>query len=124
MWFRRADRIAPQDPVRWTWLQGLARALIHLGHYAEAVEATRLTIAHNPGNVRFRALLAAAEALAGNEPEAKRHLAEYAAIEPGMTIDRFVERQSALPLHLCSRAYLRQSNRILEGLRLAGMPDG
>jgi TolB-like protein len=28
-WFRRADGIAPRDPAR--WLQGLGRALIHLG---------------------------------------------------------------------------------------------
>jgi TolB-like protein len=25
-WFRRADAIAPRDPDRWTWLQGLGRA--------------------------------------------------------------------------------------------------
>src|SRR5262249_28963791 len=38
-WFRRADAIAPQDPARWTWLQGLGRALIQLGDDAEALVA-------------------------------------------------------------------------------------
>lgn len=30
-WFRRADRVAPQDRERWTWLQGLGRALMQVG---------------------------------------------------------------------------------------------
>ena len=30
-WFRRADAVAPRDPERWTWLQGLGRALMQLG---------------------------------------------------------------------------------------------
>jgi len=36
-WFRRADAIAPVDSDRWTWLQGLGRALMQLGRDAEAV---------------------------------------------------------------------------------------
>jgi adenylate cyclase len=36
-WFRRADTIAPRDPTRWTWLQGLGRALMQLGDDAGAV---------------------------------------------------------------------------------------
>jgi len=31
-WFRRADGVAPRDPERWTWLQGLGRGLMQLGH--------------------------------------------------------------------------------------------
>jgi adenylate cyclase len=35
-WFRRADAVAPRDPERWTWLQGLGRALMPLGDAADA----------------------------------------------------------------------------------------
>ena len=38
-WFRRADAIAPRDPDRWTWLQGLGRALMQLGDDAAAIGA-------------------------------------------------------------------------------------
>ena len=41
-WFRRVDALAPGDPVRWTWLQGLGRALIQLGHDRDAVATLRL----------------------------------------------------------------------------------
>src|SRR6266404_7782084 len=40
-WFRRADAVAPRDPERWTWLQGLGRALMQLGDAAGAVDALR-----------------------------------------------------------------------------------
>jgi hypothetical protein len=39
-----------------------------------------------PGYLRGRTMLAAAEGLAGDAEAAKRHLAEYAAIERNMTI--------------------------------------
>jgi TolB-like protein len=65
-WFRRADDIAPRDPERWTWLQGLGRASMQLGHDAEAVVALCQAMDGNPGYLRGKAMLAAAEALAGN----------------------------------------------------------
>src|SRR5262249_57730470 len=56
-WFRRADRIAPRDPHRWTWLQGLGRALMQLGRDAEAIDALGAALASNPAFHRARALL-------------------------------------------------------------------
>jgi Flp pilus assembly protein TadD len=122
-WFRRADSVAPRDRVRWTWLQGLGRALIHLGHDAEAVEVLRLAVHSNPHFSRDRAFLAAAEALVGNLDDAKLHLATYDEVDPGMTIRRFVDERNSVPLEAVSPAYLRGLERILEGLRRAGMPE-
>jgi adenylate cyclase len=122
-WFRRADAIAPQDPARWTWLQGLGRALIQLGDDAGAVVALTQATDSNPAYFRGKALIAAAEALAGNRDAASRYLAEYAALEPGMTVSRFAERRSSVPPEAVSEAYRKESERILKGLRLAGMPD-
>ncbi len=122
-WFRRADSIAPRDRVRWTWLQGLGRALIHLGRYAEAVEALRLAVHCNPYLSRDRAFLAAAEALVGNIDRAQPHLAKYGELDPGMTVRRFAEERSSVPLEAVSPAYRCGFERILEGLRRAGMPE-
>ena len=120
-WFRRADRIAPRDPHRWTWLQGLGRALMQLGRNEEAVDALRQTMASNPGFNHGRALLAAAEALAGEIENAHRSMAEFMAAEPAMTIEKFAER-SHVPVHVVDPRYLQGNNHILFGLRLAGMP--
>jgi adenylate cyclase len=122
-WFRRADAIAPRDLDRWTWLQGLGRALMQLGDDAAAIGALSQAMDGNPGYLRGKAMLAAAEALAGNADAAKRYLAEYAAIEPNMTVHRFARQRSSVPPDAVSDIYRRESERILEGLRRAGMPD-
>jgi tetratricopeptide (TPR) repeat protein len=122
-WFRRAETITPRDRVRWTWLQGLGRALMHLGRDTEAVEALRLAVHSNPHLARDRAFLAAAEALVGNIDDASRHLAKYDEIDPGMTVQRFAEERNSVPLEAVSPAYLRGDERILKGLRRAGMPE-
>jgi tetratricopeptide (TPR) repeat protein len=121
-WFRRADTIAPRDRVRWTWLQGLGRALIQLGQDAEAVEVLRLAVHSNPHFAAGRVYLAAAEALAGNIDHARLHLAKLEELDPGMTIRRFVEERASVPPNTVSPAYLRGNERMLEGLRRAGMP--
>jgi TolB-like protein/Flp pilus assembly protein TadD len=121
-WFRRADRIAPRDRMRWTWLQGLGRALMQLGQDGEAVEALRLAVHDNPGIARERAYLAAAEALNGNLDGAKLHLSKLGELEPGLTIKRFVEERSSVPLTAVSPIYHRENERILQALRRAGMP--
>jgi TolB-like protein/Flp pilus assembly protein TadD len=122
-WFRRADGIAPRDPERWTWLQGLGRALMQIGHDAEAVDALCHAMDSNPSYLRGKAMLAAAEALAGNPESAKLYLAEYRVAEPDMTVRRFAEQRSSVPPGAVSLTYRRESERILDGLRRAGMPD-
>jgi TolB-like protein/cytochrome c-type biogenesis protein CcmH/NrfG len=122
-WFHRADRVAPMDRERWTWLQGLGRALMQLGQDAEAAEALRMALHGNPHYVRGRAYLAAAEALLGDIGRAKVHLDKLAELDPGMTIRRFVEERNSVPLDAVSPAYLHGNDRMLEGLRRAGMPE-
>src|SRR4029077_955839 len=122
-WFRRADEIAPRDPDRWTWLQGLGRALMQLGQDDEAVDALSQAMDSNPGYLRGKAWLAAAEALAGDVERAGLHLAEYMAIEPEMTVRRFAEERSSVLIGVTSQIHQQEFERILEGLRRAGMPD-
>jgi predicted ATPase/TolB-like protein/Tfp pilus assembly protein PilF len=123
MWFRRADAIAPNDPDRWTWLQGLGRALMQLGHDAEAMDVLSQAMENNPSHLRLKAWLAAAEALSGDMTRARLHLEEYIAGEPEVTVRRFAEERSSVPLDEVSPIYRRETERILEGLRRAGMED-
>lgn len=122
-WFRRADDVAPRDPARWTWLQGLARALIQLGQNEEATAVVRMAMDSNPDWDHGNSLLAACQALTGKIQCAKRHMATYLEANPGITIGRYIEERSSVPLDAVSPIYRREVEAILEGLRLAGMPD-
>ena len=122
-WFRRADSIAPRNRSRWTWLQGLGRALLQLGQDAEAVEALRLAVDNNPNYARGRPYLVAAETLAGNVEAARLQLSKVAELDPGLTIKQFVEERTSVPLALVSPIYRRENERILDALRLAGLPQ-
>ena len=70
-----------------------------------------------------QAYLAAAEVLVGNVDRAKLHLSKAEELDPGMTIRRFVEGRSSVPLASISQTYWRENERILDALRRAGMPD-
>ena len=119
-WFRWADALTPADPVRWTWLQGLGRALIQLGRDAEAAEALRLAIESNPAHAPSYAYLAAALALSGDDVRARQELEEFRAAEPRTTMDMFA-RRSPVPLHATAPAYRSRNGRLLDGLRRAGL---
>lgn len=83
------------------------------GHGSKTVDAAHLQ----------KILADAAEALVGNIDDARLHLAKYGEIDPGMTVRRFAEERSSVPVEAVSPAYLRGHERILEGLRRAGMPE-
>ena len=120
-WFRRAERLAPRDPHRWTWLQGLGRALMQLERPKEAAEALQQALHSNPDFSRGRALLAAAQALSGDLERARQSMAEYLAADPGVTIEQFTEQRSHVPLHAVDARFLREARQIKLGLHLAGM---
>jgi len=122
-WFRRADAVAPRDRVRWTWLLGRGRGLVHLCEDEEAATTLRLAVHSNPHYPLGRAFLAAAEALVGNIGQARLHLAKYDELDPGMTIRRFAKERASVPLAAVSPIYLRGHARFLDGLRRAGMPE-
>ena len=119
-WFRQADALTPADPMRWTWMQGLGRALIQLGRDAEAAEALRLAIESNPAHAPSYAYLAAALVLSGDGDRARLELAEFRAAEPGTTLDVFA-RRSPVPLDATAPAYRSRNGRLLDGLRQAGL---
>jgi tetratricopeptide (TPR) repeat protein len=117
-WFHRADVLAPGDPARWTWLQGLGRALLQLGRDEEAAETLRLAIASNPTHAALHALLAAALVLGGDSMNAGLEMAEFRRAEPTTPVD-VLARRSAVPYEATDPLYRARNERVLEGLRKA-----
>lgn len=113
--FRQADLSGPRDPARWTWMQGLGRALMQLGCDAEAVAPLRLAVEGNPAWARGHALLAAALWLSGEHPEARDHYAEFARRVPDAEA-RAPSRVSPVPADRVSEGYRRHDARILRAL--------
>ena len=117
-WLQRADALAPGDPIRWTWLLGLGRALIHLGRDAEAVTVLRLAVVSNPAFALSHALLAAALALTSEDAAARAAIAEFRRAEPDMPVE-VLARRSAVPFEATDPLYRSRNARVLEGLRRA-----
>lgn len=117
-WFHRAETLAPGDPARWTWLQGLGRALLQLGRDAEVVGALRLAVGSNPTFVCSHALLAAALALTGDDAQARAEWAEFRRAEPDTQVDELA-RRLAVPFEATDPLYHSGNERLLDGLRRA-----
>ena len=121
-WFAKADRIAPRDPGRWTWLDGRGHALILLGRDEEAIRSLISALDANPRNLSSHAFLAASYALLGRSDEARTALDAYLQKRPEARVSTF-RRLSPVPLVLTSRIYQQQHERLKAGLRQAGMPE-
>jgi adenylate cyclase len=121
-WFAKAERFGPRDPGRWSWFEARGQALLLLRRDDEAIRSLRMAIDVNPSYASAHAVLAAAYALAGRESEAHEALAQYRRTNPGVTVATF-RNLSPVPLELTSAAYLKQRERLKDGLRKAGMPE-
>jgi TolB-like protein/class 3 adenylate cyclase len=113
--FNRALRLSPLDSETYRTEGGMAFALLFLGRYDEAVNWTIRGLAHRAGYVPIMRTAAAANALAGNLGEARKIMDEVRKLDPLVRISQIVERYTA---------YRRpeDTERMIEGLRLAGLP--
>jgi tetratricopeptide (TPR) repeat protein len=101
----------------------MGRVEFFRGHNVEAIRFFRQSAAANPKDARAYALLAAIYALSGRLDDAKSALADCLRLRPEMTIRRLFDDWS-VPLQATSALYQRQHERIRDGLRIAGMPEG
>jgi Flp pilus assembly protein TadD len=120
--FGKAARVGPRDPARWVWLSGLGRAQIFLKRYDAAQQSLQSAVAANPKDFFARAFLAAACALAGHQSEADAALQECYRLRPGVTIRALSSRLWSVPMDATSPRYRKYHQRLLLGLRKAGMP--
>jgi class 3 adenylate cyclase/TolB-like protein len=116
-----ALRLSPHDPnVPW-WQYYMCRLHANLAQWEQAIEWCSKSAAANPRNWFPFMGLAAANAWAGHMKEAQDAAAQLQKVYPGFTVQTllgFYSPWSGDP------TYNTQLQRIAEGLRKAGAPDG
>ena len=115
-----AFRLNPRDPVNVSWWQfDMCHLHMHLAQWEQAIEWCNKSAAGLPQAWFPLVDLAAANAWAGHEKEAKEAAAQLQKVFPGFTV------QTWAGIHWTDDpTFNAQYQRIIEGLRKAGVPEG
>jgi tetratricopeptide (TPR) repeat protein len=118
----RAMRLSPRDPLLAAFYAEKAWALLMLQRDDQAIEWLRRTLVMIPENSIQQALLTSALALTGRQAEAREALQRYLSLKEttSKTIAQFRTRHRSMS---DSPKWLAYSDRLIEGLRKAGMPE-
>jgi adenylate cyclase len=115
-----ALRLSPRDPQGVPWWQFFMCGLhASLAQWEQAIPWCEKSIAGNPQVFYPYVFLAAANAWAGHDKEAKDAAAQLQKVHPGYTVQTWAGRHMS-----DDPTYNAQLQRILEGLRKAGVPEG
>jgi len=114
-----ALRLSPRDIYAYWWLLCLGLANIQLGAYAEAAHWLRRSVEANWNFPLAHFHLASALALSGSLDPAHTAVQAGLALHPGFTLRRFRAYKSS-----DNASYLAGFERLCEGMRLAGVPEG
>jgi TolB-like protein/Tfp pilus assembly protein PilF len=121
----KAIWLSPHDPFRSGWYADKAGSHLALKQYGQAIESARRAIAinFNDGNSYF--FLTVALALAGQESQAHEALEGYLAL-PGArkTVAAWRQVRHRFVNADADPRYVEYFDRLLEGLRKAGLPEG
>jgi tetratricopeptide (TPR) repeat protein len=112
-------RLSPRDMLAYHWLMFLGLAKLQLTEDAEAVSWFRRSIEANRNYPLAHFYLAAALTLLGSLDEARAAARAGLALDPSFTIRRFRDGASS-----DNPTYLAARERIYQGLRMAGVPEG
>jgi DNA-binding winged helix-turn-helix (wHTH) protein len=114
--FLEADRLAPDSQLRWSWLLGIGLVYLMQGQDQKAIEWLSRAALEAPDAAHPVAYLASAYALVGREQEAREALGHYLKLWPQTTLKNFKPS-------IGTAAFNRKMERVVEGLRLAGLPE-
>jgi len=114
----KALRLSPRDNNAFVWMLIAGTAKIYLGAHAEAVAWLRRSLEANRNLAHMHFLLAAALANLGSMEEARTEVQAGLALDPNFTVHRVL----LSPLS-DDPVYLKQRERLLEGMRKAGIPE-
>ncbi len=114
----QALRLDPLDPQRDGTEWVLCYAQAHLAHWEQAIEACERSAAINPTFPRPYFELASSNAWIGRREEAAHAVSELERMRPGATVQDYVARQPR-----GNPTFVRGEDRIVEGLRRAGLPE-
>ena len=114
-----ALRLSPRDERAYLWMEYVGGAKLHLGADEEAARWLQRSIEANRNFSVTHLFLAAAFAHLGRLAGARSAVQAGLPLAPGFTITRFRGgAESDNPV------FLKQRERICEGMRLAGVPEG
>jgi TolB-like protein/class 3 adenylate cyclase/Flp pilus assembly protein TadD len=113
-----ALHLSPRDESVHRWMGSVGLAKLHLGDDAEAVDWLGRSLNANPNYQYAKFLLAAALAHLGKLDEARAAGKEGLALDPTFTIRRFKNYP-----YSGNPTFRAGSRRILEGMRMAGIPE-
>ena len=116
-----ALRLSPRDPGRNMWQYGICHAYTHLAQWEKAVEWCQKSIATDAGTWFPYVDLAAASAWLDHDAEARAAIAGLLKVYPGFTVQTFADVAARVTYN---PTFADQIQRILEGLRKAGLPEG
>jgi class 3 adenylate cyclase/TolB-like protein len=116
-----ALRLSPRDPGRGFWEYNICHAYAHLAQWEKAIEWCQKSIATSAENWLPYVDLAAASAWLGHDAEAKTAIVGLVKVYPGFTVQSFADVAARITYN---PTFAEQIQRILEGLRKAGLPEG
>ena len=112
-----AFRLSPRDPqVPW-WQFEVCHLHTHLEHWEQAIEWCNKAHARSPESWYPLVDLAAANAFAGHDKEAKEAVTQLQKVYPGFTVQKWAGGHWT-----DDPTFNAQYQRIAEGLRKAGVP--
>ena len=113
----RAIRLSPLDPALSNWEYYICHAHTHLTRWDRAIEWCNRSVSHAPYWAAY-VDLAACYAWTGRRDEAREAVASILRLMPGYTVEKWAKADwSSNPTFLAEYA------RIVEGLRMAGLPE-
>jgi adenylate cyclase len=116
----RAIRLSPRDPDLYVWYFVLCHTHTHLARDAAAIEWCNKSIATGQTFYFAYVDLASAYAWRGQRAEAAAAVAELLTLRPGFTVQTLEQEGSGAS---DNPAFRREYQRILEGVRKAGLPE-
>ena len=117
--FKQADRFDTPQVSRWTCVVGAGRANLLMGRAEDAVPWLLKSIAITSASGRTHMLLAAAYQQLGKSDEAKAAMEKGLELRPGSTV-----RNVPPPRKNSSPVYIEASERIIQSMAAAGLPEG
>ena len=108
-------RLSPRDSLRFVMMTTLGHSHFFKGQYDAASSWVREGLRLTPGRLWAHRVLVASSALAGHTAETHESLQTLQSLWPGSSVSDFLKIN---PFHLSA-----DRERMVEGLRLAGMPE-
>jgi TolB-like protein/class 3 adenylate cyclase len=115
-----ALRLSPRDTMAYRWMNIAGIAKLYLRSYEQAVAWFRRAIEANRNHPYAYFVLAAAHAPLGRLDEARSAVKAGLALNPAFTVSRARAAWTAMS---DDPTYLAQMERVLEGMRKAGVPE-